>query len=42
MGTRYWLMPERVQIDATWGDRFGGGARVATLGLVLVSPPFLP
>lgn len=41
MGTRYGLMPERVQIDAIWGDRFGGGARVATLGLVPVTPPFL-
>lgn len=42
MGARAWLVPERVQIDATWGERFGGGARVTTLGLVWVSPPFLP
>lgn len=41
MGARLWLALERVQIDATWGDQFGGGARVATLGLVWVSPPFL-
>ncbi|MEW5966168.1 MAG: hypothetical protein AB1720_04110 [Pseudomonadota bacterium] len=42
VGARVWLVPEQVQIDLTGGDRPGGGDRVATLGLVLISPPFFP
>jgi hypothetical protein len=42
-GLRYWLIPERVQIDATYGDRLGsGGERWFSIGLRLLSRPFLP
>lgn len=43
-GLRYWVVPNRVQIDATVGDRFGrsNGAHWYSIGLRLISPPFLP
>ncbi|HYF59894.1 MAG TPA: hypothetical protein VEA81_13160 [Burkholderiaceae bacterium] len=43
-GVRVWLVPGRVQVDATVGDQTGsaGIGRWATLGLRLLSPPFLP
>ena len=43
-GLRYWLVPNRVQIDATIGDRIGhsNGARWFSIGLRLLSPPILP
>lgn len=48
-GVRWWLMPGRLQLDATLGDRWSGqhgpgfGAeRWFSLGLRLLSPPFLP
>ncbi|HZX27207.1 MAG TPA: hypothetical protein VFF16_09070 [Telluria sp.] len=43
LGLRHWLVPERVQLDATFGNRQGGGsgARWLSLGLRLLAPPFL-
>ncbi|QNP47784.1 hypothetical protein [Diaphorobacter aerolatus] len=43
VGVRYWLVPERVQVDTTYGNRFGGGGdRWISVGLRLLSPAFLP
>jgi hypothetical protein len=43
LGLRIWLVPNRVQIDATYGSRFGNQAadRFVSVGLRLLSPPFL-
>lgn len=43
-GLRYWLVPGRVQIDATTGDRWGSshGAHWFSIGVRLLSPAFLP
>lgn len=43
-GLRYWLVPNHVQIDATYGDRAGSGSgeRWVSIGLRLLSAPFLP
>lgn len=43
-GVRHWLMPERIQIDATFGARVGdaGGERWISIGLRVLSVPFLP
>ncbi len=43
-GLRYWLVPDRVQIDATYGTqaRWGAPQRWISIGLRLLSPPFLP
>lgn len=43
-GVRYWIVPNRVQIDATYGNRFGPDAnqRWFSIGLRLLSPAFLP
>jgi len=43
-GVRYWVIPGRMQVDATYGDRLGGGQGVRwyTLGMRLLSPAFLP
>lgn len=43
-GLRHWIVKDRVQMDATWGNRLasGSGERWLTLGLRLLSPPFLP
>lgn len=43
-GLRYWVVPNRIQIDATIGDRIGhsNGARWFSIGLRLLSPPILP
>jgi hypothetical protein len=42
-GMRVWLVPNRVQVDATLGSQAGdwGSARWFSLGLRLISPPFL-
>ena len=42
-GVRVWLVPNRVQVDATIGSQSGdwSGARWFSLGLRLLSPPFL-
>ena len=43
VGLRYWLVPDRVQIDATYGNRIGEGSqRWFSVGLRLLSLPFLP
>ena len=44
VGVRHWLLPDRVQIDTTYGNRLGnnGEERWFSLGLRLLSPPFLP
>ena len=43
-GLRLWLVPNRVQIDATYGRRFQSAPsqRFFTLGVRLISPAFLP
>lgn len=43
-GLRFWVIKDRVQIDTTYGNAFGGGAaqRFFTIGLRLLSPAFLP
>lgn len=43
-GLRYWVVPERVQLDATYGTqaRWGSSQRWVSIGLRLLSPPFLP
>jgi hypothetical protein len=42
-GLRIWLVPNRVQIDATYGNQYGNkpDARWFSVGLRLISPPFL-
>lgn len=44
VGVRYWVVPERVQVDTTFGDRLGAGGqeRWISIGLRLLSPAFLP
>jgi hypothetical protein len=44
LGLRHWLVPDRVQLDATYGNRNGGGTgeRWFSIGLRLLSVPFLP
>ena len=44
MGLRQWIVPGHVQVDATYGNRFGGGGsseRWFSIGLRLLSLPFL-
>lgn len=42
-GLRLWLVPNRVQVDATYGNQYGNkpDARWFSVGLRLLSPPFL-
>jgi len=43
IGYRHWLVQDRVQFDVSYGSRFGSGReRLATVGFVLLSTPFLP
>jgi hypothetical protein len=44
VGLRLWALPERVQVDATWGGQQGPGGvgHWFSIGLRLLSPPFLP
>jgi hypothetical protein len=45
LGLRIWLVPDRVQVDATLGDRWGGSERRdrwVSMGLRLLTPAFLP
>ncbi|MFC7287478.1 hypothetical protein ACFQPC_05445 [Herminiimonas glaciei] len=44
LGVRHWLVPDHVQIDTTYGNRFGSGSeeRWISIGLRLLSVPFLP
>ncbi|TDF65559.1 hypothetical protein E1J61_13435 [Cupriavidus sp. L7L] len=44
-GRRFWVVRDRVQVDTTYGNVFGGGTgeRFFTIGLrLLLSPAFLP
>lgn len=43
-GLRFWVVKDRVQVDTTYGNVFGGGSgqRFVTIGLRLLSPAFLP
>ncbi len=43
-GLRYWLVPDRVQLDTTVGTRVRAGSqeRWFTIGVRLLSPAFLP
>ncbi len=43
-GLRYWVVKDRAQIDATFGNRIvsDSGERWFSIGLRLLSPPFLP
>lgn len=43
-GVRHWIVPNRVQIDATYSNRFGVSSdeRWFSIGLRLLSPAFLP
>lgn len=44
VGIRQWLVPNHVQVDATYGNRFGhrSDERWFSIGLRLLSAPFLP
>lgn len=44
VGIRHWLVPNRVQIDTTYGDRLSSGndERWFSIGFRLLSPSFLP
>ena len=44
LGVKHWVLIDRVQIDATFGDRFGRGSaeRFISVGLVLFSSAILP
>jgi hypothetical protein len=44
VGLRIWLVPNRVQVDTTYGGQFGvpNAGHFYTVGLRLLSPPFLP
>lgn len=44
LGIRYQVVPDRVQLDASYGDRFGRGSaeRFFTVGLVLFTNAILP
>jgi hypothetical protein len=41
-GLRFWVIPQRFQVDATYGDRLGGGGAQQwfSLGIRLLSPAF--
>ena len=42
-GLRYWVVPDRVQVDLTYGNRLtDGGERWISLGLRFLSPACLP
>lgn len=43
-GLRVWIVPDRVQMDATYGNRFGGDTseRWFSVGMRLLTPAFLP
>lgn len=44
VGLRFWLVPDRVQLDTTYGNRWASetGERWLSIGLRLISPAFLP
>lgn len=40
LAVRHALMPDRLQVDASYGGHFGGGARTVSLGWVIVTDAF--
>lgn len=42
MGLRHWIVNNRVQLDATYGNRTDGSESWFSIGLRLLSPAFLP
>ncbi len=44
LGLRHWLMPDRIQLDTTYGNRVGSSRqeRWFSVGLRLLTVPFLP
>jgi hypothetical protein len=44
VGMRFWIVPNRVQVDTTYGGQLGvpNSGHFYTVGLRLLSPPFLP
>jgi hypothetical protein len=44
VGARYWIVPDRMQVDFTIGDRLGhsNAERWFSIGVRLLSPAFLP
>ena len=42
LGLRHWLVYNRVQLDATYGNRSNGGENWFSIGLRLLTPRFLP
>ena len=44
LGLRHWIVKDRVQMDATFGNRLSGDTsdRWFSVGLRLLSPPFIP
>jgi hypothetical protein len=44
LGIRYWIVPNRLQIDATMGEQGGpsGLGRWFSIGLRILTPPFMP
>lgn len=42
VGLRIWVVPNRVQIDTTWGSGMHGTGHWFTFGVRLLSPSFLP
>lgn len=44
VGVRHWIVPDHVQVDITYGNRWSGGtdARWISVGLRLLSAAFLP
>lgn len=43
LGLRFWIVPDRIQVDTTFGDAFRGPgqSRWFSIGMRLLSPPFL-
>lgn len=43
LGIRYWIVPNHVQVDTTYGNQYGNkpDARWFSIGLRLLSVPFL-
>jgi hypothetical protein len=44
LGVRYWIIRDRLQVDATFGNRLDSNTeqRWFSIGLRILSPPFLP
>ena len=42
LGVRHWIVQNRIQLDATYGNRTGGSESWFSIGLRFLSLPFLP